>query len=175
MSRRRTRPDESGKKSYITQEGYRKLEEEAHQLWTVDRPRMARAVQVAAAEGDRSENAEYIYSKKKLMEIDFRLTFLGKRLNALTIVDDTPPEDGRVYFGSWVTLEPEDGPQVTYRLVGPDETDADAGWISIESPVAKALLRKEEGDEVLVQRPKGELRYEIVQVRNRREKTRNTP
>lgn len=164
-SRRRTRPDESGKASYITPEGYRRLEEEAERLWNVERPAMARAVAVAAAEGDRSENAEYIYSKKKLAEIDRRLQFLGKRLDVLTVVDQRPDDEGRVFFGAWVTVEDEDGRQATYRVVGPDETDADRGWISVDSPVARALLKKEEGDEVTVRRPKGDATLEIVTVR----------
>lgn len=166
-SRRRTRPDESGKPSYITAEGYRRLEEEADRLWNRDRPKLARAVAEAAAEGDRSENAEYIYSKKKLAEMDRRLSFLGKRLDVLTIVDQRPDDEARVFFGAWVTLEDEEGEQVTYRIVGPDETDADRGFISIESPMAKALLKKEEGDEVTVRRPKGDKTFEIVAVRYR--------
>ena len=165
-TRTRTRPDESGKPSYITAEGYRRLEEEAHRLWTVDRPKMARAVQVAAAEGDRSENAEYIYSKRKLMEIDHRLTFLGKRLDVLTIVSERPPENGKVYFGSWVTLLAEDDTEMTYRIVGPDESDANTGWISVESPVAKALLGREEGDEVEVRKPDGIAHFELLRVAN---------
>ena len=163
-TRTRTRPDESGKPGYITAAGYRKLEEEAQRLWTVDRPRMAKAVQIAAAEGDRSENAEYHYSKRKLAEIDQRLTFLGKRLDVLKRVAESPPEDGRAYFGSWVTLEDEDGGGVTYRLVGADEFDANAGWISVDSPVAKAILGKEEGDEVTVTTPRGAITYELVRV-----------
>jgi len=163
-SRERARPDESGKPSYITPEGFRRLEEEASRLWNEDRPKMAKAVQVAAAEGDRSENAEYQYSKKKLAEIDRRLSYLGKRMKALTIVHDTPKDDGRVYFGCWVTLAGEKGEERTYRIVGPDETDPDAGWISVESPMARALLKREEGDEVLVRRPKGDATYEIVAV-----------
>ena len=164
MSRRRTRPDESGKPGFITAEGYRRLEKEADHLWNVERPKTAKAVQTAAAEGDRSENAEYLYSKRKLAEIDRRLAFLGKRLRVLEIVDRPPPNDGRVYFGSWVRLAPVDGAEVVYRIVGPDETDADAGWISIDAPVAKALLKREEGDEVRVPRPKGEVSFEIVEV-----------
>jgi transcription elongation factor GreB len=164
-SRERTRRDESGKPSYITPDGYRRLEQEAERLWQTERPRMAKAVQTAAAEGDRSENAEYIYSKKKLAEIDRRLAFLGKRLKALRVVDERPADDGRVYFGSWVTVADEDGNEKSYRIVGPDETDAAAGYISVESPVAKALLRREEGDEVTVRRPKGDAVFEIVAVR----------
>lgn len=163
-TRDRRRPDESGKASYITADGYRRLEEEAHTLWTVDRPKMARAVQVAAAEGDRSENAEYQYSKRKLAEIDRRLSFLGKRLKVLTRVSEPPPDDGRVYFGSTIEVVDEAGTARSYRIVGPDETNPEKGWISIESPVAKALLGKEEGDEVTLRTPSGESILELIQV-----------
>jgi transcription elongation factor GreB len=166
MTRRRTRPDTSGKPGYITADGYRRFEEEADRLWNVDRPKMAKAVQVAAAEGDRSENAEYQYSKQRLAAIDRRLRFLGRRLKALTIVDEKPPDDGRVYFGSWVTIEDEDGATQTYRVVGPDEIDAKKRWISMDSPMGKSLLSREVGDEITVQRPKGTVTYEIVAVRN---------
>ena len=166
MTRRRTRPDASGKPGYITPEGYRRFEEEAERLWNIDRPQMAKAVQVAAAEGDRSENAEYQYSKQRLAAIDRRLRFLGKRLKVLTIVDETPPEDGRVYFGSWVTIEDEDGNAQTYRIVGPDEIDAKKRWISMDSPVGKSLLSRTVGDEVVLRRPKGEAICEIIEVRN---------
>ena len=166
MSRRPTRPDTSGKPGYITPEGYRRFEEEADRLWNVERPKMAKAVQVAAAEGDRSENAEYQYSKQRLAAIDRRLRFLGQRLKVLTVVDETPLDDGRVYFGSWVSLEDEDGNIQTYRIVGPDEIDAKNGWISMDSPVGKSLLSREVGDEFTIRRPKGEISYEIVEVRN---------
>jgi transcription elongation factor GreB len=166
MSRRRTRPDESGKPGYVTPEGYRRFEEEADRLWNVERPKMAKAVQVAAAEGDRSENAEYQYSKQRLAAIDRRLRFLGRRLKVLTIVDENPPDDGRVYFGSWVTIEDEEGNANTYRIVGPDEIDAERAWISMDSPVGKSLLSREVGDEVVVRRPRGEVVCEIVDVRN---------
>lgn len=164
MTRRRTRKDESKKPSYITPTGYRRLELEAEHLWNSVRPKLVRAVAEAAAEGDRSENAEYIYGKRKLAEVDRRLAFLGKRLDVLTIVDGAPDQSGKVFFGAFVTLESEDGDIVQYQLVGPDETDAHAGRISIESPMAKALLGKEEGDEVLVRRPKGDALFEISQV-----------
>lgn len=164
-TRTRKRPDEANKKSYVTREGYRRLEEEAHQLWTVERPRLTRAVAVAAAEGDRSENAEYIYGKKKLAEIDRRLQYLGKRLEHLTIVDDHPSGEPRVFFGAYVRLEDEDGESVVYRIVGPDESDASRGYISVESPMARALLGKREGDEVLVPRPRGASEFTIEAVR----------
>jgi transcription elongation factor GreB len=164
MSRRRTRPDESGKPGYITPDGHRALQVEAEQLWTVERPKLVKSVAAAAAEGDRSENAEYIYGKRKLAEIDRRLAFLGKRLEVLKVVDAPPARDGRVYFGAWVTLEDEDGRELRYRIVGSDETDAERKLISLDSPLAQALLRKCEGDEVVVQRPKGEITYVIVRV-----------
>lgn len=160
----RSRPDESGKPGYITAEGYRRLEEEAERLWTVERPKLVKSVAAAAAEGDRSENAEYIYGKRKMAEIDRRLAFLGKRLEVLKIVDAPPERDGRVYFGAWVTLEDEDGQTVRYQIVGSDEIDPDKKRISMDSPLAQALLRKNVGDEVTVQRPKGEMSYVIVEV-----------
>ena len=163
MSRMRTRPDESGKPGYITAEGYRKLEEEAERLWTIERPRLVKSVAIAAAEGDRSENAEYIYGKKKLAEIDRRLSFLGRRLDVLKIVDEPPERDGRS-TRRLVTLEDEDGQRVRYRIVGSDETDPDRKQISMDSPLAQALLRKHIGDEVTVQRPKGEITYSIIEV-----------
>jgi transcription elongation factor GreB len=155
MVRTRTRPDESHKPGYITHEGYRRLEEEAHRLWTVERPKLTKAVAIAAAEGDRSENAEYIYGKRKLIEIDRRLQHLGKRLDVLTIVDRKPDNSGRVYFGAFVTLEDEAGARVSYQIVGPDETDSSQGSISCESPMGLALIGREVGDEVSVPRPKG--------------------
>ena len=164
MSRMRTRPNESGKPGHITAAGYRRLQEEAERLWTQDRPRLVKSVAAAAAEGDRSENAEYIYGKRKLAEIDRRLAYLGKRLEVLTVVDGPPANDGRVYFGAWVTLEDEEGNVARYQIVGSDETDAGARRISMDSPLAHALMRKRVGDQVEVQRPKGEITYAIVAV-----------
>jgi len=163
-TRERTRPDTSGKPGYITQAGYQRLEKEAHHLWTVKRPRVAKAVATAAAEGDRSENAEYIYRKKQLAEIDRRLRFLGKRLDVLKVVSDKPKADGRVYFGCYVLVENEEGETKRYRIVGPDEWDADQGEISMDSPLGKALLLKREGDEVYVRRPKGDTYLTILEV-----------
>ncbi|MBN2801677.1 MAG: transcription elongation factor GreB [Deltaproteobacteria bacterium] len=163
-TRERKRPDTSKHKGYITGEGYQRLEEEASYLWNTKRPEVTKAVAVAAAEGDRSENAEYIYRKKQLREIDSRLRFLGNRLDALTPVIEKPKADGRVYFGCYVKLEDEEGNELTYRIVGPDEWDFDRGEISIDSPVGKALLGKREDDEVLVKRPKGDTWYTIIEV-----------
>ena len=134
-------------------------------MWTVERPRVTQEVADAAAQGDRSENAEYIYGKRRLREIDRRVRFLSKRLDDVIIVNEPPSDPSRVFFGAWVTLENEDGAEVTYRIVGPDESDVDKGWISMEAPVAKALLGKRDGDEVLVRRPKGDITYTIVGVR----------
>jgi transcription elongation factor GreB len=164
-TRTRTRPDEANKPSYITRAGYRQLEEEAHRLWTVVRPKLTKAVAEAAAEGDRSENAEYIYGKRKLFEIDRRLAFLGKRLQVLTIVDGTPEHAGRVHFGAYVTLEDDAGARVTYQIVGPDETDAEVGRISCESPMGRALIGRALGDEVSVPRPRGVASFVIEAIR----------
>jgi transcription elongation factor GreB len=167
VARFRTRNDNPSKPSYVTPEGYRRLEEEAARLWSVERPAMTRAVAEAAAEGDRSENAEYIYGKKRLREIDRRLAFLSKRLDALTIVDQRPDDTDRVFFGAWVTLEDEEGARVTYRIVGPDETDPHQKHVSVESPMARALLGKRVGDEVEVPRPRGEACFTIEEIRFR--------
>jgi transcription elongation factor GreB len=164
MARTRTRPDESKKPSYITREGYRRLEEEAHRLWTVERPKLTKAVAEAAAEGDRSENAEYIYGKRKLFEIDRRLAFLGKRLEVLTIVDRKPDNSGRVFFGAYVTLEDENGQSVSYQIVGPDETDNQGRCVSCESPMGRALLGRQVGDEVTVPRPKGAAEFVVTAI-----------
>lgn len=163
-TRERTRPDESGRPGYITAEGYRRLEEEAHYLWNVKRPEISKRVSEAAAEGDRSENAEYIYGKRLLAEIDRRLRFLGKRLDVLKVISDKPKDDGRVYFGSYVIVEDEDGNENRYRIVGSDEWDVERGEISIDSPMGRALLGKTLGDEVLIRRPKGDIYLTILDV-----------
>lgn len=163
-TRTRKRKDESKKGGYITQEGYRRLEEESHYLWNVKRPEVTEALKVAAAEGDRSENAEYIYRKKQLGEIDRRLRFLGNRLDVLTMVSQCPPANGKVYFGCWVTLEDEDGNETRYRIVGADEWDIERGEISVDSPMAKALMGKLLDDEVLVKRPKGDMWFTVVDI-----------
>jgi len=150
---------------YITPVGAKKLRDELEWLWTVERPRVTQAVSDAAALGDRSENADYIYGKRRLREIDRRLEYLSKRLDVLTVVTETPRDHGRVAFGAWVKLEDDDGGETEYRLVGPDESDAKTGAISIDSPVAKALLGRRDGDEVTVQRPKGAATFTIVGVR----------
>jgi len=151
--------------NHITPEGARRLEQELEQLWTVERPRVTREVSEAAAQGDRSENAEYIYGKRRLREIDRRVRFLRKRLDDLVVVEAPPAEDGRAYFGAWVRLEDEEREIVEYRLVGPDEFDVKAGRISVDSPVGRALLGRRAGDEVTVRRPRGEAVFTILEVR----------
>jgi transcription elongation factor GreB len=163
-TRERTRPDTSGKPGYITPEGYLRLEKEADYLWNEKRPAVTQALADAAAEGDRSENAEYIYRKRQLGEIDRRLRFLRKRLDVLTVVNEKPKADGRIYFGCYVTLEDEDGELVKYRIVGPDEWEIEKNEISMDSPMGRVLLGKEENDEVLVQRPKGDTCFTIIEV-----------
>ena len=151
-------------KHYITPEGAKKLRAELEQLWTVERPRVTQEVADAAAQGDRSENAEYIYGKRRLREIDRRVRFLSKRLDDVTVVNEAPSDSKRVFFGAYVTLEDEEGDEATYRIVGPDESDVDKKWISMEAPVAKALMGKRLGDEVMVRRPKGDITYTILKI-----------
>ncbi len=154
------------KRNYITAAGHKRLCGEFDHLLTVERPRIVKGVADAAAEGDRSENAEYIYGKKKLREIDKRIEYLTRRLDVLQVVTDVPPEGtNKIFFGAWVDLEDDGGERHCYRIVGADETDAERGFISIDSPVARALLGKKLDDEVTVQRPKGEVSLTILSVR----------
>jgi len=152
------------KSNYITREGEQHLRAELDFLWRTKRPKVTRAVSEAAAQGDRSENAEYIYGKKQLREIDRRVRFLRKRLEQLQVVDRVPDDQDKVFFGAWVTLEHEDGQVREFRIVGPDEFDPKRGWFSIDSPMARALLGKGVEDEVTVNLPKGEATYWIVAV-----------
>ena len=152
---------------YITRAGAEKLRAELKHLLTVERPKVTAEVSFAASLGDRSENAEYIYGKKRLREIDRRLRFLDKRLEKLTVVEPSQHKDGsKIFFGATVTLEnEEDGTKVTYQLVGPDETDLKSGKISVDSPVGRALLGKKAGDVVTVNRPKGEVDFAVVTIK----------
>ncbi|MDH4162725.1 MAG: transcription elongation factor GreB [Nitrospirota bacterium] len=149
---------------HITPEGKQRLVDEFNQLWKVKRPEVTAALAAAAAEGDRSENAEYIYRKKQLREIDSRIHFLKSRLEDLVVVDTAPTDTSRVFFGAWVRLEDGDGNRVEYRIVGPDEFDPDRGYISMDSPMARALMKKNEGDEVVVKRPKGDAVFTVLTV-----------
>ncbi len=128
---------------------------------------MTQEVADAAAQGDRSENAEYIYGKRRLREIDRRVRFLAKRLDTVVIVGEPPTDRSRVFFGAWVTVEDDDGAEKVYRIVGADESELERGLISIDSPVARALLGKREGDEVLVRVPRGEVEYTVLKVEYR--------
>lgn len=154
--------------SYITPDGFRRLQEEADRLWRVERPRVTQQVAEAAALGDRSENAEYLYGKRRLREIDGRLRTLQKKLDSLTVVSEPPPRTDRVYFGAIVTLEEEGGDPITYRLVGPDESNPSQGLLSIESPLGRVLMGRGEGDEVTLARPRGEATLRLVSIRYHR-------
>lgn len=151
---------------YITRRGAEQLQAELSKLVSSERPRVVQEVADAAAQGDRSENAEYIYGKKRLREIDRRIRFLSKRLDSLQVVSpgEAPADPERVFFGARVEVEDEDGQRKSYRLVGPDETDPESGSISYKSPLGQALLKKRLGDVVVVRRPKGEVELEIVGV-----------
>lgn len=160
----RARPAPPQRSRYITPEGAKKLRAELDQLWTIERPRVTQEVADAAAQGDRSENAEYIYGKRRLREIDRRVRFLSKRLDEVTVVNEPPSDPERVFFGAHVTVSSDDGERRTYRIVGGDESDVDKGWISIDSPVARACLGKRRADVVTVRAPKGDLEYTIIDV-----------
>lgn len=147
----------------ISAEGLKKLEDEYHYLWRVERPKVVQGVSDAAAEGDRSENAEYIYGKKRLREIDRKLKHLGSRLKLLRVVT-APANPQLVSFGCWVGYEDESGSARCYQLVGPDEIDVTAGRISIDSPVGQALLHKRLDDEVFIKRPNGDLTVYITSI-----------
>ena len=149
---------------YITPEGKKRLSDEFEHLWRVKRPEVTAALAAAAAEGDRSENAEYIYRKKQLREIDARIHHLKERLEHIVVVDRSPDDESRVFFGAWVRLEDEEGSISEYRIVGPDESDHTKGLISMDSPMARSLMKKAEGDEVTVKRPRDEAMFTIVAV-----------
>jgi transcription elongation factor GreB len=161
----RYRPPQPRGSKFITPQGAARLKHELDHLWRVLRPQVTQAVQEAAAQGDRSENAEYIYGKRQLREIDRRVRFLRQRLEGMVVVDSPPAERSRVFFGAWVTLEDEAGEEVEYRIVGPDEFDAATGYISMDSPLGRALLRKGLDDEVKVELPGGVKTYVVVGVR----------
>jgi len=160
----RYRPPRPKSSPYITPAGRHRLQAELSDLWKVKRPAVTQKVKEAAAQGDRSENAEYIYGKRQLREIDARITFLSKRLDELNVVDKPPRDTDRVFFGAWVSLEDEDGAQHRYRLVGPDEFDQAPGYISIDSPMARALLKKEVEDAITVGLDDSEREYVITSI-----------
>lgn len=161
----RWRPPGEGSTAIITRAGFERLRAELDELWRVRRPAVVKALAEAAAEGDRSENAEYTYRKKQLGEIDRRVRYLTKRLEALKVAEGPPSDPGAIFFGARFEIEDIDrGTTARYRIVGPDETDARAGGISIDSPLARAALRKRVDDEFEVQLPAGPARYLVLSV-----------
>jgi transcription elongation factor GreB len=159
----RYRPPAEQSSPYVTAAGFLALQEELSALWK-RRATVTRALSAAAAEGDRSENAEYIYRKKELREIDRRIRYLQKRLPELKVVTQTPSSPEQIFFGAWVTLEDPHGREYRYRIVGPDELDPDKGWISIDAPMARALMKKSIDDEVAVETHHGTTRYLVTGV-----------
>jgi transcription elongation factor GreB len=151
-------------KVYITPQGARRLRDEANKLWRVTRPEVTKQVSAAAALGDRSENADYIYGKKQLREIDKRIRYLTKRLDNLEIVDRVPENQDTVYFGAWVRLENEHGEISELRIVGADELDTKLGWISLNSPMAKSLIGKKKSSTALVKLPAGSAELFILDI-----------
>ena len=160
----RYRPPATPKSPYITEPGYERLREEQQALW-IRRRDVTKALSAAAAEGDRSENAEYIYRKKELREIDRRIRYLQKRLPLLKVVKQCPANTEQVFFAAWVRLEAEDGGEQEYRIVGPDEIDRQPEYISLDSPLAQALLKRGLDDQVEVKTPAGITRYWITDIR----------
>ena len=161
----RWRPPAEKSTALITREGHARLKNELDDLWRVRRPEVVKALAAAAAEGDRSENAEYTYRKKQLGEIDRRVRYLSKRLEALRVVDTAPSDREAVFFGASVEVENiTSGELSRYRIVGPDETDARLGYISIDSPLARAMLKQRIDDEFEATLPGGSVRFAIVDV-----------
>jgi transcription elongation factor GreB len=158
------KPAPQGSK-YATAEGARRLREELDYLWRIERPAVTRAVAEAAAQGDRSENAEYVYGKKQLREIDRRLRFLRKRLDGMVVVNRPPDDTSRVFFGAWVRLEDEEGGVIELRIVGPDEIDPAWRYVSMDSPLARELMGKHRDAEVTVEVPGGSRSFLITGIR----------
>lgn len=152
------------KSPHITSAGFKSLLAEQDGLWQ-KRREVVKALSAAAAEGDRSENAEYIYRKKQLRELDRRIRYLQKRIPELKVVDTAPSHADQVFFGAWVTLEDGDGAAATYRIVGADEFDPKQQWISVDSPMAQALLRRTVDDEVTVESPGGAKNFCVISIR----------
>jgi transcription elongation factor GreB len=161
----RWRPPQQRGSRYITRTGAEALQAELRQLWKVERPKVTDAVHEAAKNGDRSENGDYIYGKRRLAEIDRRVRYLSKRLDELTVVDDKPARQDKVFFAAFVTLEDESGAESTYQIVGPDEFDLEQNKLSMDSPLARAMLGKQLDDEVVIQTPNGTQTYFITGIR----------
>jgi len=160
----RWRPPAEKSTALITASGHARLKAELDELWRVRRPEVVKALAAAAAEGDRSENAEYTYRKKQLGEIDRRVRYLSRRLDEVEVVRQKPPRQDRVFFGALVGLEDESGAVRRYRIVGADETSVAKGWISVDSPMARALLGKQIDDAISVDLPEGRLESVVVEI-----------
>jgi transcription elongation factor GreB len=161
----RWRPPSAASTAIITRNGFERLRDELDHLWREKRPEVVRALSAAAAEGDRSENAEYHYRKKQLGEIDRRVRYLSKRLETVKVIEHLPSDTLAIFFGAWLEVENVDsGDSSRYRIVGPDETDAKTGLISIDSPMARAALRKRVDDQFEVMLPTGLTRFVVVEV-----------
>lgn len=161
----RWRPPAEKSSPHITPEGAQAMKDELAGLWSLRRRDVVPALSAAAAEGDRSENAEYIYRKKQLAEIDRKIRYFSKRLDVMKVVDQLPANQDKIYFGAWVEVEDEQGDTRCHRIVGADEIDAAKGFISIDSPMAKALIGRSLGDSVTLQLPGGSSTVEIIAVR----------
>ena len=163
----RYRPPRPAGSPYITPEGEEALRTELHELWKVERPEVTKAVSAAAANGDRSENGDYIYGKKRLREIDSRVRFLRKRLDALQVVEGPLGDRNKAWFGAWVTLEDEEGTEKVWRIVGPDEFDVSQGKISCDSPLGRALLGQPVGNDIQLETPEGRSYWTLIDVEYR--------
>ena len=159
----RYQPPQPRSSPYITVDGFQVLQDELEMLWE-RRQHVTKALAAAAAEGDRSENAEYIYRKKELREIDRRVRYLQKRLPDLKVVGSQPDDTSAIYFGAWIRLEDEQSDEAIFRIVGPDEFDVSKGYISMDAPMARALMKKRVDDEVTVHTPNGERYYHVVEI-----------
>ncbi|MCK5697121.1 MAG: transcription elongation factor GreB [Gammaproteobacteria bacterium] len=160
----RYRPPQTASSKYITPQGKKKIEDELRFLWKIKRPLITQSVSEAAAQGDRSENAEYIYGKKQLREIDSRVRYLSKRLDDMVEVDRIPENTKKVFFGAWVELKDNVGKIKQFRIVGPDEFNLKLGFISMDSPLSQALLNKIEGEDIAVKGPHSILKYYLNKV-----------
>ena len=161
----RWRPKAPSQAAYITVEGATRLQSELKHLWKIERPELTDRIKAAAANGDRSENGDYIYGKMRLREIDRRIRYLSKRLDALTVVERPPPDQSRVRFGAWVNLEKESGEQFEIRIVGFDEIDSSTNWISLDSPLGRSLVGKTVDDEISYQTPQGTSLVYVISIR----------
>ena len=163
----RYRPPRPAGSPYITPEGEERLRTELHELWKVERPEVTKSVSAAAANGDRSENGDYIYGKKRLREIDSRVRFLRKRLDALQVVDGPLGDRNKAWFGAWVTLEDDEGTEQMWRIVGPDEFDVSQGKISCDSPLGRVLLGQPVGNVIQLETPEGQSYWTLIDVEYR--------